>query len=492
MKTKKIPTKQELLHLQKLYRTDKRIGQALGNVPEQLVGYWRRKKGIGKSVFPKYSEREIKDLWERHGDDLKAGQELGVTKQAFYRWRKKYQLFDRPAILRLEQLELKFFDEQRLNRAGERQLPAQTFLQKIASFRNGNQLVPIGKQASLPVDLVVTIDGDGVAVISPFGSGSRRKHEPETARFDSLVAMFDAGYFRPGQIIVTDRVEAMALAVTSSYVAIVPSSAEIIKQPPESIEMELAPTLKVILAGATPLRQNPFDSACRIKEAVAGAIDQPFIIELSGAGAEGLALEDRMTLLTLTSLLTERHVVIEPDQTFLNYMQHYGKTDRPVPFSDKNAPFLDEVSVAMGKTRSALYSLRRRAFVTDAQEFSSRKLKRIRIGPLLGGNLDDFKVIAQAIGSDFPRRGIELYMIPSSRFVFTEALRKRFVHVIVEACGRVGNVCSSPPLLPLADDEYELTTELDPGRGDSYLASIKTIAQALESGKISKRLFETA
>ncbi|MGB5137132.1 MAG: hypothetical protein WBP29_01220, partial [Candidatus Zixiibacteriota bacterium] len=72
MTSRRIPTKQELLQLQKLYRTDKKIAQALGGVTEQLIAYWRRKKGIGKSVFPKYSYPEIKELWERYGDDAKA------------------------------------------------------------------------------------------------------------------------------------------------------------------------------------------------------------------------------------------------------------------------------------------------------------------------------------------------------------------------------------------------------------------------------------
>lgn len=490
MKPKRIPTKQELLHLQKLYRTDKKIGQALGNVSEQLVAYWRRKKGIGKSIFPKYSEPEIRELWERHGDDLKAGAELGVTKQAFYRWRKKYKLFDRPAILRLEQLELKFFDEQRLNRSGERQLPAQTFLQKIVSMRNGNKFVPINQSVSVPVDLVVTIDNEGVAVANPVKVSGGKGEMPKSVRFDSFLAMFDAGYFLPGQVIATDRPEAAALAVTSSYVNIAADVTDFPDHPPAAVELVIAPTLRVMLAGALPVKQHPFDSACRIGEAIAGILDQPFIIELSGAGVEGLTLDDRMILLTLTSALTGCHTVMEPDQTFLNYLQHFGKTDFPVPFSDKNAPFLDEISASVGKGKSCIYSLSQRKFVVDFQEFASQRLKRVRIGPLMGGSLEDFKLFAQTLKRDSLKHDIDFYLIPSSRFVFTEALRKRYVHAIVEAGGRVGNTCNFPPLSQLPQGEYELTTELDACSGRSYLASIQTIAQVVLTGKINRRFLD--
>ena len=64
----KIPKKEELLKLQAQYKTDRKIGEALGGVPEYLVAYWRRKKNIGRYSRPKYSKAQIRDLWE--GDFL--------------------------------------------------------------------------------------------------------------------------------------------------------------------------------------------------------------------------------------------------------------------------------------------------------------------------------------------------------------------------------------------------------------------------------------
>jgi len=45
-------------------------------------------------------------VWERFGDDYRCGLELGISKAAFYNWRRKYSLKDKPAFLKLEQLEL--------------------------------------------------------------------------------------------------------------------------------------------------------------------------------------------------------------------------------------------------------------------------------------------------------------------------------------------------------------------------------------------------
>jgi len=73
-----MPTKAELLQLQKLYKTDEKIGERLGGVPAYLVAYWRRKKNIPKYSLPKFSESEVRNLWERYGDDEKCGLELGI------------------------------------------------------------------------------------------------------------------------------------------------------------------------------------------------------------------------------------------------------------------------------------------------------------------------------------------------------------------------------------------------------------------------------
>jgi hypothetical protein len=82
----KIPTKKELIELQKKYRTDKKIGEIFG-VPGRLVAYWRSKKKIGTYNLPKYSREKITELWERYGSDKLAGTELGVSGPGFRQWR---------------------------------------------------------------------------------------------------------------------------------------------------------------------------------------------------------------------------------------------------------------------------------------------------------------------------------------------------------------------------------------------------------------------
>ena len=137
----KIPKKEELLKLQAQYKADKKIGEALGGVPEYLVAYWRRKKKIGKYSLAKYAREKIKDLWETYGNDRKAGEELGISSAAFYKWRRKYNLLEKPKVLEFQQLELNLPSEI----LGQGNMRRQTIAQKLLAKKSGKAQVTVGE-----------------------------------------------------------------------------------------------------------------------------------------------------------------------------------------------------------------------------------------------------------------------------------------------------------------------------------------------------------
>ncbi|MCK4856572.1 MAG: hypothetical protein KAT58_01245 [candidate division Zixibacteria bacterium] len=475
-----------------MYRTDKRIGQALGNVPENLVAYWRRKKGIGRPSFPKYSLAEIKELWERYGDDYKAGQQLEITKQAFYRWRKKYKLLDRPAILKLEQLELKFYDEQRLSRKGEKQPVAQTFLQKIVTYHHANPFVAINEGVRLPADLVVSVDGLGIAVrchSRVTGKGRRRK--PDIARFDSILDMIETGHFVPGRVIAANRLEAAAFAVTASHATILPDLKIAAEGGAPVIDLKVLPSLKLTVSGNVALRLSPFDMACQIAEAQKMTSEEDYLLELSGPPIERLTLEERVALLSYLALLSTPNVFIEPDQTFLGHLQRLGEATLPVPFSDKNAHHLDRIDVLLSRRRPRFYAIKQRKFLSSYNTLAGKKLKRVRVGPLVGGTLENIRTLAAALKGEKLSKTVEVCVIPATRSIFVDAARKRFVQHLVAAGVRVGNIRAESYLVPLDAQEYELTTEIEADENNSFLASIERISQAVQAGKLTKKLFES-
>ena len=153
MSPRRIPTKGELLRLQKLYRSDKKMAEILGgDVTEQLVAYWRRKKGIARYSFPKFSEKDIQDAWDRFGDDFHAGLELGLSKAAFYNWRRRYKITRKPAALKLEQLSLELFTDEKSDhkRQGNGH---QTIVQKLLAHRLDQKEVAVGQTYEVEPDV---------------------------------------------------------------------------------------------------------------------------------------------------------------------------------------------------------------------------------------------------------------------------------------------------------------------------------------------------
>ncbi len=489
MITRRIPTKRELQQLQKLYRTDKKIGQALGGIPEQLVAYWRRKKGIGPAKFPKYTQQEVRDLWERFGDDEKAGQQLGITKQAFYRWRKKYNLLDKPTILKLEQLELKFFDEQRLNRAGNSNQPAQTFFQKILAHRCGQTFVAVSEKIEVPVDYCLSIAPDGLSILDPTSNGGKNIDQVPRRTFNTFMEMFQEGYFQPGRIIVADTAAAAALGVTSSLVKILPSLPLADKGWQGRLSVDVKPTVKAIIPALPSGRRAAFDAAAAISYELRDHEDRQFSVEIVGPGLERMSLEDRMALLSYATLFTGRSVVLEPDQTYLNLLKTFADRQVPIPFSDKHVYYQDEITVYVGG-KPLLYDVKKKSLISGASHFGKSYLKRVRIGPLISGTAEDMKLIATSLRHTELPPSLELIIIPANREAYLEALKRRYVHRIVEAGGRVGNVVSLPAPAALLRNEFELTTELYNAGDQSYIASIETIAKVLSAGKITRDCFE--
>ena len=66
----KKPTKAELSRLLILYKTDKKIAEALG-VRTQLVTYWRAKKKIAKLTVLKYPKLKIRSEERRVGKECR-------------------------------------------------------------------------------------------------------------------------------------------------------------------------------------------------------------------------------------------------------------------------------------------------------------------------------------------------------------------------------------------------------------------------------------
>jgi len=344
----KIPRKSDLISLQEVYKTDDKIAEALGGIPEYLVAYWRRKKGVPLWSEPKFSQQQIGELWERFGDDFRCGRELNLSKAAFYSWRRKYGILEKPAELKLEQLELRLpgdFVPETPKTVVKGDKPRTSTVKIIDRATESWPLFPskVEGDAKIPADWTVQRDGTGENapfIISPGPTLQRpastsleippaNAHQPfwlSPMRGDLAWQLIEARAVLPGQLVIAPRPHLAGLG----GVGILVLEPDIIKSlsgvgvpgcAPGS-----SPTLPRV-ARVEVTRHLPADAD--VEDIAMAMIDAPWrdkihgrILELVGAPIERLTVDRKVKLCSSLVTLGAAAAIVTFDDTI---RRHYGR-----------------------------------------------------------------------------------------------------------------------------------------------------------------------
>jgi 3-isopropylmalate/(R)-2-methylmalate dehydratase large subunit len=527
---RKIPTKIELQQLQKLYKTDERIGERLGGVPAYLVAYWRRKKNIPKYSLPKFSENEVRTLWERYGDDEKAGLELGISKAAFYNWRRRYGIKEKPAFLKLEQLELNF--------PGSKQ-PAhisslygqRTVVQKILARATDAERVDVGQRVEIEPDLAISparvsevveqfrsrgaefVWNPGKVVLSLDIDPRRQQADPagvhkavrEFARRQNIKMFFDLrdgscqqlvlerGLLRPGQVAITGSDQASSLGCLSALAL-----------PVDAFEMANAwingrytltvpDTVRITIGGRRYRGVYAVDVALSVAGQLgAGAIEGK-VVEYTGSAISQMTIGERFALSGLSLRTGARAVMCAYDATTRRYLTGRTITRYQPVVPDKDAEYgsLYQINIEHLTPQIALKT----GEATNARpvsELEETPVHQVILGSRTAGRFEDLRVAADILKGKQVHEDTRLVIIPGSRQVYLEALKKGLIRVFAEAGAIIMNAGESSSTLGselyLTEGERGLTTcgDTDPESArEVYLCSPATAAVSALRGVIT-------
>lgn len=509
---KNIPTKIDLLQLQKLYKTDEKIGERLGGVPAYLVAYWRRKKNVPKYSLPKFSDRDILALWERFGEDEKCGLELGISKAAFYNWRRRYDIREKPAFLKLEQLELDF--------PGQRNAPnshslygEQTIAQKIIARASGQDRVSIGATVKIEPDLVFTNAGsDGVIeeflkigqgyvwnsgkiVLAEGASSSANGAQlvSEFVRRQGIKSVYDLreghcaqvllerGHLRPGEIIVGTE-PGIAAAGSLGSMAFTVATAEIANLwASGSIDFLVPATIKIELNGRRARGVYSRDILAYLVKHLQKYDCSNKIIEFGGLTVSQMNVSERFTLCCLVRLLGATAAITPFNSTVRRYLTGRASSGLAPVQPDKNAVYEQSITVDINDIRPLLYTIGKETKVQPVAEFEGQPVRQIVLGGNANGRFEDLRVAADILKREKVHRDCKLFVCPASRMVYLEALKKGLIRVFVEAGAVVMNPGGDATLARdeslLSKTQPTLSTTIDEFKGKQvYYSSPATAA----------------
>ena len=531
---KKMPTKTELIRLQKLYKTDEKIGERLGGVPAYLVAYWRRKKNVPKHSLPKFSEKEVRDLWERFGDDDKCGLELGISKAAFYNWRRRYGIREKPAFLKLEQLELNF-PGLKLHPAANSLYGKNTMPQKVLARAAQLEKVEIGQTVEIEPDLVVS-DASAGRIIDSFkkhgselvwnpgkivialancfsddaGDNAPENHKKirEFVKRQGIKAFYDItegachqvalerGVILPGQVIIgADRytasfgcVSTVASGTDTEQVASIWANGK--------FSIEVPRTVRIDINGRRARGVYSRDIAHSVMRQLAALDVQGKAIEFYGSVVSRMTISERFTLTNLTVDSGAIAAICSFDSITRRYLTGRVASNYSPVVADKNAEYDQIYQINIDHLTPQLARPNDNDGIKPVGESEGLSVSLIILGTGSNGRFDDLRIASEVLKGKQINPDCRLLIYPASRSVYLEALKKGLIRVLVEAgavvmypgfwgCAGMGHNMVSSGERVLTTANNRLVDNLDPAKAEIYLCSPATAAASALNGAIT-------
>jgi 3-isopropylmalate/(R)-2-methylmalate dehydratase large subunit len=524
----RIPRKKELLELQRKYRTDKRIGEVYG-VPTRLVTYWRSKKKIGSYSFPKYTEDKIQELWERFGDDGRAGEELGISKAGFRQWRRKYDINQKPRQLKLEQLELPLLDAN--HRKNSRH---ETIIEKILAKKSGLRKVDIGDVVNIDPDLMISYDntGDVIHYFNQIGcdriwdpgkSIIALDHMPRTEHADGLCphkairefvrkrkiknfydvgqgipqqVILESGHVLPGQLILTSDNQASAFGCVGAFSVNVDALDIAAAWASGRLWLRVPETVKISINGRLTRGVYARDAILKIIRDMKSDGVNYKTVEFYGSAVSSMSVSERFTMASLFSGIGAKSAIIPFDDVTARYLKKMIKSKFTPVIADPEAVYCNEIDLDVNYLTPQVACSRGGGYVQSIEEIAGKKVDQVVLGGCANGRIDDLESAVRILRGHRINRDVRMFVIPASRKVYSEALDRGFIRTFIDSgcvilspgCGS----CLKAHRETLEPGERALTTSVDGCKqnngesgGEIYMASPATAAATALEGAIA-------
>lgn len=503
-------SKAELRRLLFLYKSDKRVAEALG-VRTQLVTYWRTKKKIPKLSLLKYSKIKIKELWERWGEDEKAGEELGISAGAFYKWRRKYGILEKPKVLKYQQLEFSFSSP-----AGSSK---HTLIQKILASKAGSQTVGTNENIEIEPDWVILNQNLNFLMEELQNLGSQKVSSPHKIiillphfnpegnnfsylnfkkllkehKIRNIFASQEGLAFQtvvenkmvsPYQLTATLDPEFTALGGLGILNININESSltEFLNQ--GKISLKVPETVKVSLSGT--LSEGIF--AKDISLFLSAKLKEPNFagkeFEFCGPVIDKLPVKERMTLCQQIGSGNIFSSLVPCDATVKKYLlPPYSKSSNFI-LADAQAEYSAKLDLELSWLEPQIGIVGPEVEIRPLAKIKKHKINWAILGASTDSDLEDLEIAARILkGRKIPKE-VKMAIIPGSKSVYLKALKKNLVGTFLQA-GCLFLYPGSNSFNFFEDDKVISTFNWKLPKQQVYLASPATVAASAVKGKIA-------
>jgi 3-isopropylmalate dehydratase large subunit len=353
-----------------------------------------------------------------------------------------------------------------------------TLVEEIIGNRVGHQ-VTAGETVVAPVDCAVAHDVTAPLAIEAFERMETPLHDPQRVVlvFDHVmpaatvaaaelhqrirrfaadhavrnlfaegichIVMVERGFARPGGIVVGadshsttyGALGCFSTGMGSTDVGVILATGRTWFRVPQTLRIEVTGEL------AQPLTAK--DVALHVLGRIGGDGADYMAVEWGGDTVERMTLDQRLTLANLSADMGAKAGLCEVDGTTLSGTTRDDGVPLPRPRSPRYAETL-HINVAGLQPQVAVPPAADN--VHDIADVAGTPIDEVYIGSCTNGRLEDIEVAAAYLAGRTVHPNTRTVVVPASRRIYTEALRRGWIEVIIEAGALVMNPGCGPCL----------------------------------------------
>jgi 3-isopropylmalate/(R)-2-methylmalate dehydratase large subunit len=219
--------------------------------------------------------------------------------------------------------------------------------------------------------------------------------------------------------------------------------------------------------------------------------------EYVGETISSLSIDGRLTISNMAVEMGAKAGLMEVDDKTAAWLKGRATRSFEPVFSDADASFADVLEYDVSKLTPQVALPHQVDNVVPVEEVLGKPIQQANIVACTNSRLEDLEIAASILAGRRIHPGVRLYVVPASRPVQFEALKRGFLQTIMEAGGILGipgcDGCSGGSAFGVgADGDHVITTANRNFRGRVqnpevflYLGSPATVAASALEGKIA-------
>jgi homoaconitate hydratase family protein len=306
----------------------------------------------------------------------------------------------------------------------------------------------------------------------------------------------EAGFALPGKVIVGSVSHTTTYGAFGAFAAGIGRTETASIWATDEIWLRVPETLKVEFSGNLPPGVYAKDVILKIIGDNSADRANYEAVEFGGPAAGRFSAASRMTLANMAAEMGAKNAYFAPDEATLEWLKGRARTDYEIVRSDPDATFEAVLKYDLFCLEPQVACPHTVDNVKSVREVEGKPFQQALIGTCTNGRLEDFEVAAGILRRRKIHPSVRALVLPASREVYVEAIRRGLLEILSEAGCVILNPGCGPCLGAheglLAAGEVVVSTSNRNFRGrmgsrdsEIYLASPATAAASALEGRIT-------